>query len=209
MERNPVDGKPSTTTCTTSGAASRIACSTMVFSASGDDPQPCPELWTLTRTTASEMPINSALPLCLRSCGRSILDGAGHALFERYGMSSVEHQKSADQRIIAELGQRSATGLAGVEQLDDAGDDGTVQIHHRLEEFERGGARIFVGEGGDALHQLLNALGVRLELTVAVAVICRPPDRTSASAGPLTLCRLPGTCARRRAGTDQSCAPPA
>ena len=93
-----------------------------------------------------------------------VLDGAGHALFEGYGMSSVEHQKAADQRIMAEFGERSATGLAGVEQLDDAGDDGTVQVHHRLEEFERGGARIFVGEGGDVLHQLVNALGVRLEL---------------------------------------------
>ena len=41
-----------------------------------------------------------------------------------------------------------------------------MQIHHRLQQFERGGARIFVGEGGDALDQLLDARGVCLEIAI-------------------------------------------
>ena len=36
-----------------------------------------------------------------------------------------------------------------------------------------------------------------------------PARRTSARAAPRAPCRRPGTCGRRRAGTDRSCAPPA
>jgi hypothetical protein len=94
----------------------------------------------------------------------SALDGAGDTLLKRNGMNSVEHEKSADERIAAEFGERRATSFGCAEHLNDARYDRAVHVHYGLQKIERGSSRVSVGKVADALDHLLDSCGMRLEI---------------------------------------------
>src|ERR1700757_2527789 len=105
-----------------------------------------------------------ALLLHLRA---DFLYGAAHALVQRMRMDAVQHHQPAEQRIAAQMGQRIPPRLAAVaEHFDDAGQPRAVQVHQRLHEFERSGARVFLRYLVDALNHALDLFRVRLKFAV-------------------------------------------